>query len=102
MGKLILNFMVTLHFTKSGYLFKDFQKIFNDIFNKKAKTYKLIIEVLILGKLSPKDLADKLKMDFNGDFSKYISDLDSAGFISREYTWNLSGQESKLGGFYTG
>ncbi|MBL6990053.1 MAG: ATP-binding protein [Bacteriovoracaceae bacterium] len=85
-----------LCFTKSGYLFKDFQKIFNDIFNKKAKIYKLIIEALILGKLSPKNLADKLKMDFNGDFSKYIFDLESAGFISREYTWDLCGQESKL------
>lgn len=85
-----------LCFNKSGYLFKDFQKIFNDIFNKRAKTYKTIVEILILGKLTPRELANKLKFDFNGDFSKYISDLETAGFISREYTWDLNGKESKL------
>lgn len=85
-----------LCFQKEGYLFQDFNKIFNDVFNKKASYYKKIVHALIHEKLSPKELAEKLSLDFNGDFYRYLKNLEVAGFIKREYTWNLNGKESKL------
>jgi len=85
-----------LCFSKGGYLFEDFKKIFNDIFDKRASIYKKIIQELITEKLSPKDLAIKAGMDYKGEFYKHVTDLESAGFIKRDYTWDLTGKESKL------
>ncbi len=86
-----------LCFNPEGYLFNDFQKIFNDIFDRRATNYKKILNAINLKKLSPKDLALKLNEAQNGDFSDYIKDLEDADFLERQYTWDLeSGKVGKL------
>lgn len=88
-----------LCFKESGYLFTDFKNIFNDIFNHRAKIYLEIISHLITEKLSPSELAHKLGQDQNGDLTEYLKDLEVSGFLSRDYTWDLSGKTGKLSRF---
>lgn len=85
-----------LCFRESGYLFTDFKKIFNDIFSKRAPIYLEIVKKLVSEKLSPSDIAEKLQQEQNGDLTEYLTDLEFSGFLSRDYTWNLKGEKSKL------
>ena len=87
-------------FTKSGALFEEFHKIFQEVFGKRDKTYKEIVEALAGGPVDYDEIVKKSEYQNSGRLSKYLSDLISAGFISRDYTWSLkSGQESTLSKF---
>jgi AAA+ ATPase superfamily predicted ATPase len=83
-------------FTESGYLYNDFDKIFNDIFNRRADTYKNILKTILGSKLTPKEIAAKMGLKQNGDLTEYLHDLEMAGFVQREYSWNFSGKTKKL------
>ncbi|MBF0361564.1 MAG: ATP-binding protein [Oligoflexia bacterium] len=83
-------------FRPSGFLFFEFDRIFSEIFGSVNQIYKDILVSLKDAPLSPSDLAKKLKRTLNGDISYYLSSLELGGFIRREYTWNLSGNESRL------
>lgn len=86
-----------LCFKSSGILFNEFEKIFSDLFQKKNKLYKDIINQLVEGMTDQKTLMQRLKFASGGKFSKYLDDLVEAGFISRDYTWQLkNGKMSNL------
>lgn len=78
-----------LCFTPEGFLFNEFDKIFSDLFSRKADTYKHIIEQLISGAKDLDNLCDALKIQKGGGISKYLHDLLLAGFISEDCTWNI-------------
>ncbi|MBL6991701.1 MAG: ATP-binding protein [Bacteriovoracaceae bacterium] len=88
-----------LCFSATGYLFIDFDKIFNEIFDSRSSIYKKILEKLSIKKLSIAQLAVELGMEQNGDFSEYLSDMEASGFLSRDYTWDLEGKRGKLSQF---
>lgn len=90
-----------LCFTKGNLLYSEFDRIFHDLFTRRSETYKDILLTLIKNPRSAlEDIFESLNMKKSGVFSDYLQDLISAGFITRDYTWNISdGKISKLSHF---
>lgn len=87
-----------LCFTKGGFLVDEFEKIFSDIFNRKSQFYKRIVRALADG---PKEQAQIIKIlndtKHLGRISEYLEELELAGFVRRDHTWNLkTGQDLQL------
>lgn len=86
-----------LCFTKGGLLVREFDDIFSDLFSRKNASHKEIVLCLASG---PKDLSQickEIKREVSGVYGKHLDDLVKAGFVQRDFTWNLaSGQEGKL------
>lgn len=87
-------------FTKGGALVDEFDKIFHEVFGKRDKVYKEIVEALSNGSAEYDQIVKKTEYQSSGRLSQYLSDLSNAGFISRDYTWILkSGKESTISQF---
>jgi len=86
-----------LCFTKGGLLVREFDEIFSDLFSRVKARHKEIVISLAHG---PKELAQickELGKSMGGIFSKYLDELVQAGFVARDFTWDLkSGKERKL------
>jgi uncharacterized protein len=83
-------------FDKGGILVSEFEKIFNDIFDKRAKIYKSIVNVLAKQSCSVSEIAALTGRPRNGDISEYLNDLEVSGFINRDYVYNFKGRQSRL------
>ncbi len=89
-----------LCFTREGPLFKEFELIFDDLFNTRNEIYRRIVAALVGMPLDLEGLYAALSMGKTGKLSEYADDLAEAGFLSRDYTWHLkTGQESKYSKF---
>jgi AAA+ ATPase superfamily predicted ATPase len=83
-------------FNENGFLFKEFDRIFSDLFGKRNTIYAAICEAIINGFVTQSDILDVLNMAKSGNISEYLMDLEESGFISREFRWNFStDRESK-------
>lgn len=86
-----------LCFTRGGLLVREFDEIFSDLFSRSSASHKEIVTTLADG---PKDLAQickELVKSQGGTHSKHLDDLVKAGFVKRDFTWNLkSEKEGKL------
>lgn len=71
-----------LCFDASGYLFKDFNRIFDDVFDTTVAAKRRIVTQLAEGPASVSELAEKFKCDPNGHLSKDLGDLVEAGFVA--------------------
>jgi hypothetical protein len=84
-----------LCFTREGFLFREFDLLFHDLFRKKLFYRQLIAAVAE----KPLDLAGiyrKLSVHKAGYISDCIEELIEAGFLARHYTWNIkTGEGSK-------
>ncbi len=78
-----------LCFDKDGYLFKEFDEIFSDLFNKRNVLYKSIVEQLVDAPLSIDEISKALKIERGGTLSTYLEELRTAGFIERDHAWSL-------------
>ncbi len=78
-----------LCFDAEGLLFREFDQIFHDLFQKQGVFYKQIVETLIHSTLSTSELAAKLGRSSGGDLSKALGELLESGFLARDYTWSL-------------
>jgi len=87
-------------FSKGGALFGEFEKIFHDVFGKQDKTYKEIVETLSNGPAEYKTISDKSGYSSSGRLSKYLIDLEKAGFISKDFTWSLKSKKEKKTSHY--
>lgn len=85
-----------LCFTPEGVLFNEFDKIFKDIFQKRADAYKLIVQQLAENKYEYTQLTKKLETEATGGFSTQIKHLIAAGFVTRDYCWDKTGAKAKL------
>lgn len=89
--------ILDLCFTRGGLLVREFDEIFSDLFSRRNKTYKEIVTCLENG---PKELTQICKesgKSQGGIYSKYLDELVKAGFVKRDFTWNLkNGKEGKL------
>lgn len=83
-------------FSKGGILVEEFDKIFHDIFEKKADSYKKIVQTLTLGRLEIKEICEKLNIEPSGTISKELQTLMLSGFIARDYVWNNGEKKAKL------
>jgi AAA+ ATPase superfamily predicted ATPase len=78
-----------LCFKKSGILFNEFNEIFHDLFSKRSVLYQKIVELLVNGNLEFNEICEKLKVEKSGVMSEYLVELIKAGFIRRDFTWNI-------------
>jgi len=85
-----------LCYTNDGMLFLEFDKIFKDIFEKKADYYKKIVCALVDGPQEPSQLCEKLGIKSTGTLSDNLKALVSSAFITRDYTWDLKGKKSGI------
>jgi AAA+ ATPase superfamily predicted ATPase len=86
-----------LCFSPNAPLLNEFERIFADIFGERSELYKKIIDRLMDGPASQEEILISCGRSKTGDFSEYLKDLDTAGFISRDFTWHLKdGKTSKL------
>ncbi len=86
-----------LCFTKGGFFVEEFEKIFSDLFLHQSTFYKKILEMLVTGPKEQIRICKALEVQPSGRMSDYLDELDLAGFITRDHTWNLSsGVDAKL------
>ncbi len=84
-------------FTREGYLFREFDNIFSDLFSRRKGVYKKIVESLVKQPASLQEIADSLSVGKGGVMSEYLADLTQTGYLTQDFTWSLeSGRESKL------
>ena len=62
-------------FSKEGLLFSEFDKIFRDIFEKRADSFKKIVSCLAEGAVEPGELAEKLGVNPTGQYSLHFESL---------------------------
>ncbi len=86
-----------LCFAKGGLLVREFDQIFSDLFSRRKGSHKELVNCLVNG---PKELAQickELGKSQGGLYSQYLDELIKAGFVRREFTWDLkSGEYGKL------
>lgn len=86
-----------LCFTKGGLLVREFDAIFSDLFSRAKTRHKEIVESLAEGPKELLQICKELQKNAGGVFSKYLEELVKAGFVKRDFTWDLkSGKEKKL------
>jgi AAA+ ATPase superfamily predicted ATPase len=74
--------------TREGFLFREFDLLFNDLFHKK-EFYRRLIASLAEKPMELEDLYRKLHVEKSGYISECIEELIEAGFLARHYTWNI-------------
>jgi hypothetical protein len=86
-----------LAFTKSGTLFKDFTRIFNDVFGKKSAAKQKILRTMSHGSKTLSEISLALGKSRNGHISESLEELELAGFIERDRSLNPeTGEPSKI------
>jgi uncharacterized protein len=85
-----------LCFRKESLLFNEFDRIFTDLFGKRASTYRKIVQALSLGPLTSDQILKAIDMAKGGTSSDYLHDLQLTGYISQDHSWSvLTGEELK-------
>lgn len=86
-----------LCFTDGAILVNEFEQIFANTFLRESHYYVKVLEELSEG---PKEIAQiqaKLGLETVGRLAEYCSELELAGFVTRDFTWKInSGEDSRL------
>lgn len=69
-------------FLPEGYLFKDFDSIFSDIFGGGMAAKRRILNILAEGQASVSELARAMSIEPNGHITDDLNDLVAAGFVA--------------------
>lgn len=77
-----------LCFEKEGFLFREFENLFHDLFQKK-NFYRQVIEAVAEKPLDLEGIYKKLNIQKSGYISDCIGELIQSGFLARHYTWNI-------------
>jgi hypothetical protein len=85
-----------LCFTRGGLLVQEFDKIFSDLFSRKKARHKEIVISLASGPKELSQICDELGKKMGGIFSKYLDELVQAGFVKRDFTWDLKTEKEKI------
>jgi len=86
-----------LCFDSGGLLFREFDNIFHDLFDKRSAYYKQIVSVLVQGAADMVSICTSLDIASGGVISECLTDLVEAGFICRDYSWSFkTGTPGKL------
>jgi len=87
-----------LCFSQSGLLFNEFNRIFHDLFSRKSKAYKKIVEVLSENhSMHQEDICKCVGRPNGRVMSECLKDLTEAGFVSADFTWDIkTSKVSKL------
>jgi AAA+ ATPase superfamily predicted ATPase len=69
-------------FLPEGYLFKDFDSIFSDVFGEGIAAKRRILNILADGPASVSELAKAMSIEPNGHITNDLNDLTVAGFVA--------------------
>ena len=69
-------------FLPEGYLFKDFDSIFSDVFGEGIAAKRRILNILADGPASVSELAKAMSIEPNGHITNNLNDLTVAGFVA--------------------
>lgn len=83
-----------LCFNASGALYNEFDQIFSDLFTTRASIYKNIILSLVDKSLERNEISEVTKLANNGVLTEYLENLVQAGFIRRDFVWDI-GKKTK-------
>ncbi len=78
-----------LCFQSGGLLVNEYQRIFSDLFHKHGPLYSKIVARLADGACHQEDIRKSLNIERGGRLTEYVYDLETAGFISQDNTWNI-------------
>ncbi len=85
-----------LCFSPNGLFVDEFKNIFHDLFGKRSKIYKKIVEFLANGPADNTTIASNIHYASSGKLSEYLEELVVAGYLRQEHTWGLkTGKESR-------
>lgn len=79
-----------LCFSPGGYLFRDFDAIFSDVFESEVSAKLKIVEALADGPASLSELAEIAGLELNGHASADLKELCAAGFVASSEGLNPS------------
>jgi hypothetical protein len=78
-----------LCFRPEGLLFREFDQIFSELFDRRGPAYRDIVATLSEGHRTMQEVFDRLSASKGGVMSTYLQDLVLAGFVRRDHTWDL-------------
>lgn len=78
-----------LAFEKNGLLLSEFDRIFHDLFNSKATTYKKILDSLKDGARTLSEIRQIIKFAHSGTLSEMMDNLIVAGFVIKQSLWSF-------------
>jgi uncharacterized protein len=76
-------------FRPEGILFREFDQIFSELFDRRGPTCGQIVSALAEGHGTLQEICRRLRVVKGGVMSTYLQDLVLAGFVQRDYTWDL-------------
>lgn len=85
-----------LAFTAGGLLVGEFDKIFTDLFGKKAPEYQSIVRTLVHEPKSAEAISRSLDIELSGHLSQKLTILKECGFLVRDYVWQAKKRFEKL------
>lgn len=89
--------LLTLCYEPQGLLFREYDNLFSDLFDKRNTVYRQILEVLADSPVDLEGLFNALKTTRSGWLSKRVDELVDVGFVTRDHTWNIvDGSESRF------
>lgn len=89
--------MQELCFTNGGLLVREFDEIFSDLFSRRKGFHKELVTCLASGPKDLTQLCKELGKSQGGLHSQYLDELVKAGFVRRDFTWDLkTGKYGKL------
>ncbi|MCE5293247.1 MAG: AAA family ATPase [Chlamydiales bacterium] len=78
-----------LCFESASQLKNEFQTIFHDLFERKGDVYRKILQTLVDGMKTQKEIREELNLEEGGTLSEYLKNLVGAGFVSDHYHWTF-------------
>ena len=71
-------------FSPGGYLFKDFDLMFDELYDDRANERKDVLKTLVSRPMTVSEIAETLKRHRNGHVADSVKDLVQAGFLAAE------------------
>ena len=68
----------------------EFEHIFSDVLLRNSDLYKKILKSLANGAKEQLEIQEALNMETPGRIYEYLWELELAGFIIRDHTWELN------------
>jgi len=89
-----------LCFREGAFLFDEYERLFSQLFTRKAPGLGELVKLLADGALSFEEIESRRSVASGGSLSKQLKVLAACGFITRDYTWLIkAGKPSKLSKF---
>ncbi|MBM3198373.1 MAG: ATPase [Chlamydiae bacterium] len=86
-----------LCFAKGGLLVREFDEVFSDLFSRTTTIHKKIVICLANGPKELVQICKDLEKSQGGLYSQYLDELVKAGFVKRDFIWDLkSGRQRKI------